>query len=142
MRTSIKFLGALAVAGLVAAGGSAFTASNTVAAGQVVGYGSTTITGATVSSMHYTLNDTGTNVNSVTLVLAGDMMAIPAGHAVASAVSIGFNQLATTPCGPGVLTEATTDPVAPAFTTYICQAGSGSFTQSTTDLVSTQIVVN
>jgi hypothetical protein len=158
MRKSSKFLGALAVAGLIAAGGSAYTASNTMATAQVVGYGSTTISGATVNSMAYTLNDTGTNVNSVTLVLDGDMTLIPSGHTVASAVSIGFNALATTPCGTGTLTWATdpvaeipateTKPLVPAvpgvgpITTYTCDNGGVAFVQTTAGLMSTHIVVN
>ena len=138
MRTSIKFLGALAVAGFVAAGGSAFTASNTLPATQVVGYGSTTISGATAKSMAYALNDTGTIVNSVTVVLAGDMTAVIPGRPNASAMSIGFNKAATSSCGAGTLTLATTDPVAAAFTTYICTG----LSQDTDDLTSTEVVVN
>ena len=125
MHTSIKFLGALAVAGLIAAGGSAYTNSNTMAASQVVGYGSTTISGAVVSSMTYHLNTAGDNVDSVTLVLAGDTSA--------SGVSIGFNGAQTTSCGVGAFTAT--------FTTYTCNNG-GSFSQATADLTSTAVIVN
>jgi len=135
MRNSIKFLGSLAVAGLVAAGGSAFTASNTMAkSDQVVGYGSTTISGATVNSMTYSLNPAGDNVNSVTLVLAGDT------HL--SAVWIGFDGLQTSSCGTGTVTQAVVSPAAAAFTTYTCDNGGSSFEQSTAGLTSTAVVVN
>jgi len=54
MRKSTKLFGALAVAGLVAAGGSAYTASNTwdvLAEAGVSGYGQTIATGATITSL-------------------------------------------------------------------------------------------
>ena len=126
MRSNTRILAAVAVAAAVAAGGSAFTNSNTQAASQVVGYGSTTISGATVSSMDYNLNGPGDNVNSVTLVLAGDT--------TASAVSIGFNGGATTSCGTGTFdTDATT---------YTCNNGGGNFVRTTAGLTSTAVVVN
>lgn len=46
-----NLLAAVAVAGVVAAGGSAFTASNTMPAGSVQGYGQVVSTGAAVTSM-------------------------------------------------------------------------------------------
>ena len=125
MRSNTRIIAALAVAAAVA-GGSAFTNSNTQAASQVVGYGSTTISGATVSSMAYTLNGPGDNVDSVTLVLVGD--------ATASAVSMGFNGGATTSCGTGTF--------AAAATTYTCDDGGSSFVRSTAGLTSTAVVVN
>lgn len=126
MRSNTRILAAVAVAAAVAASGSAFTNSNTQAASQVVGYGSTTISGATVSSMVYNLNGPGDNVNSVTLVLAGDT--------TASAVSIGFNGGATTSCGTGTF--------ATSATTYTCNNGGSSFVRSTAGLTSTAVVVN
>lgn len=125
MRKSSKLIGALAIAGIAAAGGTAFTASNTQAAGQVVGYGSTTISGATVSSMHYNLSSAGDNVDSVTLVLAG--------NTTTSAVSIGFDGGALTSCGTGTFTT---------FTTYTCDNGGVSFVQPTDGLTATAVVVN
>ena len=125
MRKSTQFIGALALAGMAAAGGTAFTASNTQAATQVVGYGSTTISGATVSSMAYNLSAAGDNVDSVTLVLVGDT--------TSSNVSIGFNGDPTTTCGEGTFTTVTT---------YTCDNGGVSFVQPTADLASTAVVVN
>lgn len=58
MRRSSKFFGALVVAGLVATGGAAFTASNTLPAVGVSGYGQTVATGATITAVNYTLLST------------------------------------------------------------------------------------
>lgn len=55
MRKSTKLFGAVAVAGIVAAGGAAFTAANTMPAGGVSGYGQTVSTGATVTAVTDTL---------------------------------------------------------------------------------------
>lgn len=55
MRRSTKLAAALAIAGVVAAGGSAFTASNTMSqTSNVAGYGQATATGATVTKISYT----------------------------------------------------------------------------------------
>jgi hypothetical protein len=126
MRKTTRIFGALMIAGIAAAGGAAFTNSNTQAATQVVGYGSTTISGATVSSMVYNLNAAGDNVDSMTLVLGGDT--------TGSAVSIGFNGNATTSCGTGAF--------AAAATTYTCDNGGSNFTQPTDGLTSTAVIVN
>lgn len=67
-----KILGAVAVAGLVATGGSAFTASNTVATGKA-GSGVGQITGYNVSDVTYTFaNDVivGITYDSVTFTLS------------------------------------------------------------------------
>lgn len=130
MRNPARLALAAATVAALAAGGSAFTASNSgQAATQVVGYGSTTISGATVNSMTYNLNPAGDNVNSVTLVLAGDT--------TGSAVSIGFNGGAATSCGTGSFATGT-----PGATTYTCDSGGTAFTQLTKNLTSTAVVVN
>ena len=126
MRKSSKLIGALAIAGIAAAGGTAFTNSNTQATSQVVGYGSTTISGATVNSMIYNLNPAGDNVNSVTLQLAG--------NTTSSAVSMGFNGGATTSCGTGTFASTAT--------TYTCDNLGVSFVRSTAGLTGTAVVVN
>lgn len=67
-----KILGALAVAGLVATGGSAFTASNTVATGKA-GAGAGAITGYAVSGVVYTFADdatVGIKYDTVTFTLS------------------------------------------------------------------------
>ncbi|WP_127497653.1 hypothetical protein [Actinoplanes solisilvae] len=76
---SIKLLGSLAVAGMVAAGGTAFTASGVdlgvVSSSQVVGVGSVeqTVTGATVESIVY--GTTGGLVDNVTVTFVDPLQA-------------------------------------------------------------------
>ena len=121
------------MAAALIAGGSAFTASNSQPSTQTVGYGSTSVTGATVTSIVYTLNADGNNVNTVALVLTGDT--------TGSTVSIGFNDGAMTlgNCGTGTFAAGST-------TYSTCDAGDGDgtdpFTQTTSSLDSTQILVN
>ena len=54
-RKTKRIIGAIVVIAAIAAGGAAFTASNTVP-DTVAGYGTSNITGATVTALHYTLN--------------------------------------------------------------------------------------
>lgn len=77
MRTNTKFLGALAVAGLVAASGSAFTGtglatSGTAASAQFVGGTvSQAVTGATLTTVAYGFTDTtDTKVSTITLTFS------------------------------------------------------------------------
>ena len=57
--------------------GSAFTAANTIDAnaGNTLGYGTQTVTGANVTSMDYTLSADGTKVTDVTFIADGDLTA-------------------------------------------------------------------
>jgi hypothetical protein len=57
---------AVAVAGIAAAGGSAFTAGNTVA-NSVAGYGTSTVSGATVTGVSHTLSADGSKITATTL---------------------------------------------------------------------------
>ena len=130
MRKSTKVATAAAVAGLAVAGISAFTASNTFDSGATVpttGYGSTTVTGATVKSLSYNLDATGATVTSATLVLDGDTSA--------SNVSLSYNGGNSFTCGTGSVSTGT------VATTYTCTTPSGS-PQSTSGLTSTAVVVN
>ena len=130
MRKS-KLIGAAAIAAVVAAGGAAFTNSNTFASGAtapLTGYASTSVSGGTINSMKYNLNAAGDNVDTVTLVLANDT--------TGSSVSIGFNGGATTPCGTGTYDSTNTQ------TTYTCDDSGANFTQTTSGLTSTAVVIN
>jgi hypothetical protein len=91
-RKTKRIIAALVVIGAVAAGGAAFTASNTVA-GSVAGYGTSSITGATVTSIKYTLNSDGTQIASAALVFDGDQ------HS--QTVQAGFGTDALTTCTVG-----------------------------------------
>src|SRR5688572_14974 len=57
-----RFLAALALAGIMAVGNYAFTASNSVAATNA-GQGSETISGYTISTVRYTLDTSGATAN-------------------------------------------------------------------------------
>ena len=58
-----KIILAVAVIGAIAAGGVAFTEANTVP-NSVAGYKTTTVSGATVSDVQYTLSADGTEINA------------------------------------------------------------------------------
>jgi len=69
MQKSAKILVGLAAAGLIAAGGSAFTASQTIASGSKVGYGDTTVTGINVSDVQYVVSSTdGSKLDKIKFV--------------------------------------------------------------------------
>jgi hypothetical protein len=73
MRKIKLLLGGVALVGALAAGGSAFTASNSLPASTVTrGYGSQTITGVEATSVTYATNTAGDTITSVGLVLTGD----------------------------------------------------------------------
>src|SRR4051794_29311237 len=66
MRNTTKFLGGIAVAGLVAAGGSAFTATSTIDnANKTVGATGQTISGVAVSHVSYTWDSTSDATSGV-----------------------------------------------------------------------------
>jgi len=115
------------LAGALAAGGAAYTNSTTQPASQVLGYGTTTVSGATVSSIAYNLSADGSNVDTVTLALAGDT--------TASAVSIAFNSGASTSCGTGTYDGTSS-------TTYTCSNGGANFSEPTSGLTATHVIVN
>lgn len=98
MRTSTKLVGAFAVAGLIAAGGSAFTATgvtNNAGASQFVGGTvSQTVSGATLSSIAYTFADTSnTAVTAANLTFADD--ALTYGKTVTATLSGGTAEALT-----------------------------------------------
>ncbi len=67
-RISRRMVAVLVVVGAIAAGGAAFTAANTLPP-QTVGYGTETVSGATVDTVHDTLTADGAAITSVTLVM-------------------------------------------------------------------------
>jgi hypothetical protein len=83
-----KALGAFAVAGAVAAGGAAFTNSNTQPADSVAGYGTTTVSGVTATSIVYGLNAVGDTIDTVNLVLTGDTTVLDISYAFNAANSV------------------------------------------------------
>ncbi|MCW2584813.1 MAG: hypothetical protein JWN55_329 [Frankiales bacterium] len=109
MRGTTKLIGAVAVAGLVATGGSAFTGSNSLPAASVTkGYGSQTITGVTATSVTYTTDTPGSTITSVGLILTGDT--------TTKVIQIAFNDAAPATCSAaGTYTIGT-----PGSTAYTC----------------------
>lgn len=81
--------GAVALSALGLAAGGAFTASNTVPT-TVAGYGSNTVTGASVSSIDYTYDQTMSTITSAKLVFTVDQSA--------NTVKAGFNNDDPTSC--------------------------------------------
>ena len=91
-RRTKRIIGAIVVIAAIAAGGAAFTAGNTVP-DTVAGYGTSNITGATVTALHYTLNADGTQITDAALTFQGDQT-----HNV---VKAGFGTDALTTCTVG-----------------------------------------
>jgi hypothetical protein len=95
-------IGAIAVIAALAAGGAAFTASNTLPA-SVAGYGSSTISGATATSLDYTLNGDGSQITAANLTFTGDL--------TGRTVKAGFNSSSLTTCTVGTYDGTTSTPV-------------------------------
>jgi hypothetical protein len=101
-RTNLFWL--LAVVAIAVAVGSAFTATNTfdAHAGNQLGYGTQNVSGAHVTSMHYTLNGAGTIVNGVTFIADGDLTAgVPQERGFVG-FTVGGTPGSTVDCGTGV----------------------------------------
>ena len=116
-RTNLLWL--LALVAIAVAVGSAFTAANTFGthAGNQLGYGAQNVSGAHVTSMHYTLNGAGTVVNTVTVVAAGDLtLGAPKEHAFAG-FTVGGTPGTAVDCGVGVYDGSTS-------TTFTCDVTS------------------
>jgi hypothetical protein len=66
-RNKKRLVAAVAVVGALAAGGAAFTASNTFNTGDIAGYASTAVSGATIADQVNNLSTDGTQITSVDL---------------------------------------------------------------------------
>jgi hypothetical protein len=116
MSSKTRVLLAVGAIGVIAAGGSAFTdAFAFPKTNQVVAYGTQTVDGATATQVTYNINATGDNIDTVTLVITGD---ITTGYAVKSA----FNGNNLSACTIGAFSTGST--------TVTCDNGGGIFTQS------------
>jgi hypothetical protein len=110
--------------------GTAFTAANTfdAKAGEALGYGTQTVSGANVTSMHYALSTDGTHVTGVTFIAAGDLTQgspVEVGY-------VGFTYGAGTVGANATCAAGTYDSVGDA-TTFVCD---------TTGLTSAETVVH
>lgn len=130
MRRPAKLLAAVAVACLAAAGGSAFTNSNTLdpsVTGLRVGYISTSIpTGMVIKDVDYTLSADGTTVVTTTVQVVGDTSD--------SDLAVGFNLQNTSACAAGTYSGGT------SLTTYVCTMDGTNATITTTAITTIQIV--
>jgi hypothetical protein len=75
-RKTKKIVLALVVIGVVAAGGAAFTAANTVPT-HAVGYGQAVVTGAVASEIDHTLSADGMHVDKTVMTLTGNLADAP-----------------------------------------------------------------
>jgi hypothetical protein len=115
--------------------GSAFTAANTFGAhaGNQLGYGTQTVSGVHVTSMHYTLHSDGVTVDTVTFVALGDLtQGVPTEHGF-----VGFTVAGvpgpTVDCGTGIYDGTTA-------TTFTCDVTS--LTQDVAMIQATDIDVS
>ena len=132
MRKNFKLLGAVAVAGLVAAGGSAFPAANTGVDAAIAGYQSAAVTGVTVTNVEYVVN--ATDATKLSSIVFSETQDVSSGYAATLTLNDGVTGEAVIDC---------TDIVAPNTT-----AGSeadGTITCTTTanvaDVVSVALTV-
>ena len=91
-RKTRRIVAAVAAIAVVAAGGAAFTASNTIPA-SVAGYGTSNISGATATALTYTLAADGTTITGANLTFTGDQ--------TGRTVKAGFGTAALTACTVG-----------------------------------------
>ncbi len=109
-RKTKRIIGAAALICALAAGGAAFTASNTVP-DSVAGYGSDTVSGATATTIHYVLSSDGQEITGVNLVFSQDLTNNNAGPDYT--VKAGFDGTgAPTACTVGTYTSGTGTSVA------------------------------
>jgi len=93
-RNTTKIVVAVAAIAALAAGGAAFTASNTVP-DTALGYGTHSVSGAVVTSVKYTTSGNGSTVSDVDLVITGDVSS--------KVVEVSFDNNARTACDAGVV---------------------------------------
>lgn len=91
-RISRRMVAVVVLIGAIAAGGAAFTASNTIP-DTIAGYGTSHITGATAHSTNYVISSDGTTISEADLQFVGDI--------TGENVSAGFNTDNLTSCTVG-----------------------------------------
>lgn len=110
-----RLFAATAVAGLVAAGGSAVTESNTIA-NSVAGYGTSTVSGATATSVVHTLSADGTTIRSTLITFSASVQNRTVKAAFGSA------DLESCTVGASPFTTATCTYASPYYDTATAQA--------------------
>jgi hypothetical protein len=125
MRNTKKIVASLVAVGALAAGGTAFTASNTLP-DKVVGYGTADISGATASALTFDVSADGATITGADLVFDGDQT----GRVVKAA----FNSADLVACTVGTYNSGTTKtPVACDGPYNVATDGQTSFAVSVTD---------
>jgi hypothetical protein len=95
-RKTKKIVLALVVIGVVAAGGAAFTAANTVPT-HAVGYGQAVVTGAVASEIDHTLSADGMHVDQTVMTLTGNLADTPVVTAGFGGDGVALQSCTTTP---------------------------------------------
>ena len=95
-RKTKKIVLALVVIGVVAAGGAAFTAANTVPT-HAVGYGQAVVTGAVASQIDHTLSTDGMQVEQTVMTLTGNLADDPVVTAGFGGDGVDLQSCTTTP---------------------------------------------
>jgi hypothetical protein len=143
MHRSAKLLGAVGVACIVAAGGSAYTAALTAppSSASHIGFVSATVTGAAVDQINYTVDNTGTTVTAVTVIVSGDtsLQVLSIGFDIG--VSPATDKSSVVACATGTYSGGTTK------TTYQCDVTQGAPTinvahRQAADISSVQLVLH
>jgi hypothetical protein len=130
-RKSKRLLVGLVLIGVLAAGGAAFTAANTLPA-TTAGYGTSTITGATADKIVYTLSSDGTQITGATIDLhTASASDLTSGYTVKA----GFNASNLTACS--VNTGFGTNGTNGTDTEFTCSG----YTQSTSGATSFNVAV-
>src|ERR1700760_2788280 len=98
-RISRRMVAVVVLIGAIAAGGAAFTASNSIP-DTVAGFGTSHISGANAQSLNYIYSSDGTTITEEDLVFTGDI------HT--DVVKAGFNGNGLTDCTVGTVTGGNT----------------------------------
>jgi hypothetical protein len=101
-RISRRMVAVVVLIGAIAAGGAAFTASNTIP-DSVAGYGTSHITGADAHTLNYVISSDGTTITEADLSFVGDVSA--------DTVTAGFNADNLQNCTVGAYDGSTYTPV-------------------------------
>jgi hypothetical protein len=106
-RISRRMVAVVVVIGALAAGGAAFTATNTVPP-STAGYGSSTVSGATATDIVYGLSADGTDINTATITFTGDLSS--------DTVKAGFESASLTTCSAPVFASGSSTSTCSGYT--------------------------
>ncbi len=122
-----RLIASVAVIGAVAAGGAAFTAGTGQPTSQVVGYGSTTVTGGDITAISYQLSASGVDIDTVTLTTGQDLSDADAAGTGPATVDLAFDN-------DGFASGGDATCVVSSSTTVVCTPTATTTTASVTSL--------